>query len=124
MFVRTEACKHQIRITDVWAERLQDISGEDCLKEGIQRMLTGCEYYQYSFYDNDKSMNMKQRVKDAIHVLLGNKIAIDKETSIYDIVGWKYNIVRPSYKEAYSEISIKLKELSDMALRLSIGFQI
>lgn len=68
-------------------------------------------------------MNIKQRVKDAICVLLGNKIAIDKETSIYDIVGWKYNIVKPSYKEIYSEISIKLKELSDMALRLSIGYQ-
>ena len=68
-------------------------------------------------------MNIKRRVKDAIHVLLGNKIAIDKETSIYDIVGWKYNIVKPSYKEIYSEISIKLKELSDMALRLSIGYQ-
>lgn len=68
-------------------------------------------------------MNIKRRVKDAIHVLLGNKIAIGKETSIYEIVGWKYGIVRPSYKEMYSEISIKLKELSDMALRLSIGYQ-
>ena len=66
---------------------------------------------------------MKKRIKDAIHILLGNKIAIDKETSIYEIVGWKYDIVKPSYKEMYSEISIKLKELSDMALRLSIGYQ-
>lgn len=66
---------------------------------------------------------MKKRIKDAIHILLGNKIAIDKETSIYEIVGWKYGIVKPSYKEMYSEISIKLKELSDMALRLSIGYQ-
>lgn len=68
-------------------------------------------------------MNIKRRLKDAIHVLLGNKIAIGKETSIYEIVGWKYDIVKPSYKEIYSEISIKLKELSDMALRMSIGFQ-
>ena len=68
-------------------------------------------------------MNIQGRVKDAIHVLLGNKIAIDKETSIYEIVGWKYDIVKPSYKEIYSEISIKLRQLSDMALKLSIGFQ-
>ncbi|HIT83296.1 MAG TPA: hypothetical protein IAA99_03750 [Candidatus Avibacteroides faecavium] len=66
---------------------------------------------------------MIQRIKDAICVLLGKKLAIDKDTSIYEIVGWKYGIVRPSYKEMYSEISIKLKELSDMALRLSIGYQ-
>lgn len=68
-------------------------------------------------------MNIKRRVKDAIHVLLGDKIAIGKETSIYEIVGWKYNIVKPSYKEIYSEISIKLQQLSDMALKLSIGFE-
>ena len=66
---------------------------------------------------------MKKRIKDAVCVLLGKKMAIDKDTSIYYIVGWKYGIVRPSYKEIYSEISIKFKELSDMALRLSIGHQ-
>ena len=66
---------------------------------------------------------MKKRIEDAICVLLGKKMAINKDTSIYEIVGWKYSIVGPSYKEMYSEISIKLKELSDMALRMSIGFQ-
>ena len=66
---------------------------------------------------------MKKRIEDAICVLLGKKMAKDKDTSIYEIVGWKYGIVRPSYKEMYSEISIKLKKLSDMALRMSIGFQ-
>lgn len=66
---------------------------------------------------------MMQRIKDAICVLIGEKMAIDKNTSIYDIVGWKYGIVKPSYKEIYSEISIKLQQLSDAALKLSIGFQ-
>lgn len=56
MFVKGELMPHQIRITDVRVERLQDISDECCLKEGIQKMLTGCEYYQYSFYDNDKRL--------------------------------------------------------------------
>lgn len=35
LFVRAEACKHRIRITGIKCERLQDISDEDCLKEGI-----------------------------------------------------------------------------------------
>lgn len=35
MFVRSEACKHHISITNVRIERLQEISDEDCLKEGI-----------------------------------------------------------------------------------------
>ena len=56
MFVSADMMIHQIRITDVRVEKLQDISDEDCIKEGIQKMLTGCEYYQYSFYDNDKGL--------------------------------------------------------------------
>lgn len=35
MFVRANLMPHHIRITDVKLERLQDISEEDCLKEGI-----------------------------------------------------------------------------------------
>ncbi len=35
MFVRAELMPHRIRITNIKVERLQDISNEDCLKEGI-----------------------------------------------------------------------------------------
>lgn len=35
MFVRAEDMPHRIRITDVKAEHLQEISDDDCLKEGI-----------------------------------------------------------------------------------------
>lgn len=35
MFVRAEDMPHHIRITSIRVERLQDISKEDCLKEGI-----------------------------------------------------------------------------------------
>lgn len=36
MFVASEFMPHHIRITDIKVERLQDISDEDCLKEGIE----------------------------------------------------------------------------------------
>lgn len=35
MFVRADLMPHRIRITNVRIERLQDISDEDCIKEGI-----------------------------------------------------------------------------------------
>lgn len=35
MFVRADLMPHQIRITNVRIERLQDISDEDCLNEGV-----------------------------------------------------------------------------------------
>jgi len=35
MFVRSEYMPHQIKIAGIKIERLQDISEEDCIKEGI-----------------------------------------------------------------------------------------
>lgn len=49
MFVRAELMPHTIKITNIRVERLQDISDEDCLAEGIEKMIVGCEYYCYSF---------------------------------------------------------------------------
>ena len=37
MFVRADLMPHRIRITNIRVERLQDISEDDCLKEGIWR---------------------------------------------------------------------------------------
>lgn len=46
MFVCASQCRHHIRITNIRLERLQDISDEDCLKEGI---IEDCPGIQYSF---------------------------------------------------------------------------
>lgn len=35
MYVKADLMPHRIRITDIRAERLQEISNEDCLKEGL-----------------------------------------------------------------------------------------
>lgn len=35
MFVRADLMPHRIRITDIRVERLQDISDEDCMREGV-----------------------------------------------------------------------------------------
>ena len=74
-FVVSSLMPHQIRITDVRVEKLQDISDEDCLKEGIQKMLTGCEYYQYSFYDNDKDVWNNYKTPREAFAHLINKVS-------------------------------------------------
>lgn len=53
MFVKTEYMPHHIRITDIRVERLQDISDEDCLREGVLAELdpleNGKPAYDYYF---------------------------------------------------------------------------
>lgn len=50
MFVRTDLMPHQIRITNVRVERLQDISDEDCIKEGVELNNRQFEYNGQKFY--------------------------------------------------------------------------
>ena len=45
MFVRADLMPHQIHITNVRIERLQDISDEDCLKEGLEWDGVAFQYY-------------------------------------------------------------------------------
>ena len=48
LFVKPDLMPHQIQITDINIERLQDITNEDCKKEGILTMFTG---YCYEYED-------------------------------------------------------------------------
>ena len=49
MFVRAELMPHAIKITNIRVERLQDISDEDCMREGIR------DYEDYVFFENFSS---------------------------------------------------------------------
>ena len=57
MFVRANLMPHQIRITNVRIQRLQDISYEDCLKEGLEWDGTASQYYiNYKKETGDKTI--------------------------------------------------------------------
>lgn len=50
MYVSADLMPHQIRITGIRCERLQDISDEDCVKEGVR---VGSQALEYPYYFKD-----------------------------------------------------------------------
>lgn len=52
MFVLADLMPHQIRITNVRIQRLQDISDEDCLKEGIRKVVNENGIYVQYYVGN------------------------------------------------------------------------
>ena len=50
LFVRADLMPHQIRITNVRVERLQDISDEDCLAEGIEKVAECDDLYRVAVH--------------------------------------------------------------------------
>ena len=77
MFVCADLMPHQIRITDVRVERLQDISDEDCWKEGIEKINMSLEQedYRYCFYDNMKELWNKYRTPQEAFAYLIIKVS-------------------------------------------------
>ena len=69
MFVKAELMSHHIKITNIRVERLQDISDEDCLREGIIYSPVGVN--NYGFYsENDNCVYYFYTPREAFAALI------------------------------------------------------
>lgn len=74
MFAKPELMPHQIRITKVRIERLQDISEEDCLKEGIYEDGGNDSFIPHYFYNYYNSNSDGFKTPQLAYADLINKI--------------------------------------------------
>lgn len=89
LFMPEFAARYFIRITSVRAERLQDISEEDCLKEGIKIGRCGNEiHWMKAFYapgDNQPYMTARSAYEELINRINGKDTwALNPYVWVYD----------------------------------------
>ena len=70
MFVVSSLMPHLIRITDVRVERLQDISDEDCIKEGVRKVVNeNGIYVQYYVGKGDNACSFENPREAFAHLI-------------------------------------------------------
>lgn len=89
MFVKAELMPHQIKITDIRAERLQDITDEDCILEGVTKGIVNPGEKDFYFFDDNKADERLcfPSARDAFANLI-NRVS-DKDTWESDPLVWR-----------------------------------
>lgn len=96
LFMPASAARHFIKITAVRAERLQDISNEDCIKEGIKEERNwgnGTEWFTYC--NGTHSFDTPREAYKALINSIGGKDTWDNNPWV-----WVYNYELIDRKEA------------------------
>lgn len=79
MFVSAQLMPHRIEITDLHVERLQSISEEDCLKEGIYEV----PFCEFAWEDNGKTFKTAREAFAALIDKISGKGTWDKNPYVF-----------------------------------------
>ena len=91
MFVKSDLMPHQIKITNIRCERLQDISTDDCMKEGIYcSMVWSHGSYSYDTTNDSKRKKWWYRTPIEAYKMLSCKLHLHWDSNplvfVYDFI--------------------------------------
>lgn len=95
MFVRADLMPHQIQITNIIAQKLQDISDEDCLKEGIYEDSGDDKFPPSVFYEfygnNDDGFNTPREAFAALIDKVSGKGTWERNPYVF---GYEFKLIK------------------------------
>lgn len=95
MFVKPELMPHQIQITDIFIQKLQDISDEDCLKEGIYEDSGDDKFPPSVFYEfygnNDDGFNTPREAFAALIDKVSGKGTWERNPYVF---GYEFKLIK------------------------------
>ena len=95
MFVRANLMPHKIRITNVRIERLQEISDEDCLKEGLEWDGVASQYYVNYQKEIGHKMFLGKTLREAFSHLIDKVSGKGTWKSNPYVFAYDFELVKP-----------------------------
>lgn len=94
MFTRADLMPHQIRITGIKIERLQDISDEDCLREGIEFSHKSQSYYVASHKETGGKAWLGRSPREAFAALIDKVSGRGPWESNPYVVAYQFELIK------------------------------
>lgn len=101
MFTRADLMPHQIRITGIRIERLQDISDEDCLREGV-RYIEYIDSYYFERTDREEGFYFNA-AHEAFAALIDKVSGRGTRESNPYVVVYEFELVKQRYSRKTSK---------------------
>ena len=100
MFVRADLMPHHIQIVSVKSERMQDISDEDCMKEGIHWWTKDNSLFKYDLGEGFEMFKWRDKPKNPREAFLRHRLKYERAYKL-EINQLKHEITDLQQTSAY-----------------------